>query len=116
MICDDVITLVGESPAARRIFEPYDERRRQVFCQINSVGRAEYWRASSNGIEPSYVFRLSEAADYQGEKIVIWRDQRWRVVRSYVTGHAIELTVAPATVDAVVRTRTGEEADDGGQT
>lgn len=113
MICDDVITLVAETPEAHGIFEPAAETGRQVFCRVDSVTRAEFWRAHSNGLEPRYVFTLSEAADYHGEKIALWQGRRWRVLRTYVNGHAIELTVADATIDAV---KTGEEADDGGQT
>lgn len=126
MICDDVITLVAETPEAHGIFEPIFETGTQVFCRVDSVARSEYWRARANGLEPRYVFTLSEAADYHGEKVALWNGQRFRILRTYVHGHAIELTVAEATVDAaptivtstatVTTSTSGEEENNGGQT
>ena len=52
------------------------------------------------GLEPSYVLKLSEYADYDGQKIVVFRGKRWRVLRTYVTEHAIELTIGEAVHDA----------------
>ena len=101
MICDDVVSLVNEAPAAHGIFEAgVSETATQVFCQVESVSRSEYWHALQNGLEPSYVLRISEYADYGGQKIVVFRGRRYRVLRTYVTEHAIELTIGEATHDA----------------
>jgi len=100
MIRDDVIYLVDEEPRAHGIFDAPEERRTMCYCKVASVGRAEFWRAFQNGIEPSLVFVLSEYADYQGQKLLIYNGKRYRVVRSYVTEHAVELTAAEATADA----------------
>lgn len=100
MICDDVVSLVNEAPAAHGIFEAHTETATQVFCQVESVSRTEYWHALQNGLEPSYVLRISEYADYAGQKVVIFRGRRYRVLRTYVTEHAIELTIGEATTDA----------------
>ena len=35
-----------------------------------------------------------------GQKIVVFRGKRWRVLRTYVTDHAIELTIGEAVHDA----------------
>lgn len=100
MICDDVCKLVSEAPAAHGIFDPPQETMTEVFCQVESVSRTEFWRAQQAGLEPSYVLRLSEYADYDGQKIVVFRGKRWRVLRTYVTDHAIELTIGEAVHDA----------------
>lgn len=100
MICDDVLTLVGEVPAAHGVFEPVAEPQRKVFCQVNSVSRSEYFHALAAGITPRFSVRISEAADYQGEKIAIYHGERLRVIRTYVQKHAIELTLGEVTVDA----------------
>ncbi len=94
MICDDVIYLIGEVPAAHGIFQQVEEPRRMVYCQVNSVTRYEYYRARDNGLEPSYVFRLSEAEDYQGEKIVEYRGKRYRVMRTYAHGDRAEANLS----------------------
>lgn len=100
MICDDVIYLISEDPAAHGVFNKPTETKKMCYCRINSVTRNEFYKAKENGIEPIYAFVISEYADYNGEKIVEFRDKRYRVIRSYVTDHAVELTVGEATADA----------------
>lgn len=101
MKIDDIIYLVAEDPEAHGIFEEHTETPRMVYCQVMSVGRSEYYRAMSNGLEPSFIFRLSDALEYRGEKIAIYKGTRYRVVRAYTMsdGNAIELTVEEVTVD-----------------
>lgn len=100
MIRDDVLYLIDEAPAAHGIFDKPQETQTMVYCQVRSVSRSEFWRAFENGIEPELVFVLSEYADYQGQKVLLYNGKRYRVVRTYVTQHAVELTAAPATADA----------------
>ena len=94
MICDDVITLVAEAPKTHGIFDKPQETGRQVFCQVNSVGRTEFWHAQEAGLRPTYVFRLSEMADYHGEKIVIYQGARYRVLRTYAHGDRAEANLS----------------------
>lgn len=100
MIRDDVIYLVSETPQAHGIFDKPQETQTMVYCRVKSVTRAEFWKAFSNGIEPSLVFEISDYADYNGQKILIYNGKRYRVVRTYVDEHAVELTAAEVTVDA----------------
>lgn len=94
MINEDVIYLVSENPQAHGIFDKPAETRRMVFCQVNSVTRSEFWRAHEAGLNPAYVFRLSEEADYQGEKIVIYHGVRYRVARAYAHGDRSEANLS----------------------
>ena len=96
----DVITLVNERPNAHGIFEPKLEERREVFCQIRSIGVNEFYRALEQDLHPVCTFILADYAEYHDEKIVEWHGKRLRVVRTYVGGQTIELTVEEATVDA----------------
>ena len=64
-----------------------------------------------NGVSPTYVFRLSDRREYQGEKILKYNGDRYRVVRTYVDGYAIEITAEPATID---RAQPAEEAENDG--
>ena len=100
MICDDVITLIRETPQAHGVFDKPTEEEYRCYCRVNSVTRSEFYKARENGIEPVFVFELSEYADYNGEKIVVYKDKRYRVIRSYVTNHSVQLTVGEATADA----------------
>ena len=45
------------------------------------------------GVRPEWVFVLALAEDYQGERVVRYKGQRLRVVRTYVTeDDGIEIT------------------------
>lgn len=101
MINDDVLYLVSESPEAHGIFDQRTETQRMVFCQVLSVTRQEYWRAKDNGLDPAFVFRISNHLDYQGEKICIYNGARYRILRTYANNDYIDLTVEEITVDAV---------------
>lgn len=96
----DVISLVGETPAAHGVFDQTTEKPRQVYCTVKSVGMNEAYQAMSNGLHPQFVFVLSDYSDYDGEKIVLYNSVRYRVVRTYRNNQQIELTVEEATIDA----------------
>lgn len=101
MMRSDVITLISESPAAHGIFDTKTETERAVFCEVKSVGYREYFEALAQSLHPSFVFVLRDYAEYQGEKICVYHDVRYRIIRTYVTPQqTIELTVEEATVDA----------------
>lgn len=100
MIRDDVLYLVTESPTGHGVFDDPEEVLTLCYCRVESVTRNEYYRAMSNGIEPQLVFVLSEYADYNGQKIVIYNNKRYRVIRTYVSDNSIELTVGTVTADA----------------
>lgn len=100
MICDDVIWLVSEDPEAHGVLDPPAELPRMCYVRVSSVSRSEFWRAQQAGIAPVWTFRLSAAEDYHGEKVVLFRERRWRVLRTYQDGFSIELTVGEVTNDA----------------
>ena len=99
MVRDDVIYLVNGNPQDHGVFNKPEETKTMCYCRVQSVTRQEYYRALENNIEPVYVFILSEYADYDGQKIVIYNEKRYRVIRTYVTENEIELTVGVATAD-----------------
>lgn len=104
MIRADAIYLVAEDPEEHGIFEERQETPRLVPADIRSVSGAEVYRAKQYGLNPEYVFILSDYAEYDGEKIVVWNDVRWAVIRTYVDHEKIELTVERAAVDAEIIT------------
>lgn len=95
----NVLTLIAEEPVEHGIFDEIVETERTVFCEVRSVGYQEYYRALEQDLHPTFIFRLADYAEYQGEKICEYEGARYRVVRTYVDGYAIELTVEEATVD-----------------
>ena len=100
MIFRDVITLIGENPAAHGVFDEVKETERQVYCSVRSVGMTEAYTALSHGLHPEFVFTLSDYADYQGEKLCEYQGVRYRIVRTYRANQGIELTVEEVTAYA----------------
>ena len=101
MIRQDALYLVAESPAAHGVFDKPEETQRIVYCAVKSVGYQEYYKALENNLRPAFVFVLNDYAEYNGEKIAVYHDVRYRIVRTYITARqTIELTVEEATVDA----------------
>ena len=100
MIKRDIIYLIAEDPEAHGIFDTHEETKRKVFCDIYSVTRNEAYRAMANGLNPSFVFILSDVAEYKGEKVCEYNGTRYRIIRSYVDRQKVELTVEEVTVDA----------------
>lgn len=58
------------------------ETSRQVFCDVRSITRDEWFNAGREGLKPSLMFILFEP-DYQGEKIVEFDGKRYGVYRTY---------------------------------
>ena len=95
----EIISLVKETPSPHGVFETATETSRSVFCDIKSVGYNEFYSAQQAGIEPSVIFVLSDYSEYDGEKVIIWNNERYRVVRTYCKGQSLEITAEVATND-----------------
>ena len=100
MIRADVITLLTET--AHGIFETNTPTETTVFAEIRSVKQSEFYKAMNDGIEPQYVFVLTDYADYGGQKLCKYNDVLYDVIRTYtpVDGQTIEITVKKHEVNA----------------
>lgn len=54
----------------------------QVYCQVDSVTRAEFFDAGRNGLRPEYRFTIF-FAEYSGERTVIYNGVAYSVYRTY---------------------------------
>jgi len=94
MLRADVIQLITENRTGHGVHEAVTESARTVFCTVQSVTRSEYYDALNAGIQPSLVFRLALAEDYQNERVIRYKDLKYRVIRTYMTDDdGIEITV-----------------------
>lgn len=99
---DGVITLVKVEYTLDSYGNQVPSRtEREVFCEVLSVTRTEYYNASQVDLHPEYIFRISHFKDYLGERVVLYTDwtgteKRFDVVRTYLLpdSDAIELTVS----------------------
>ena len=80
----EVITLIAES------FSQDDngvwrktETTKDVFCQVDSITRNEFFDAGRNGLSPDFRFTMF-APDYDGQKIVKYNGKRYGVYRTYL--------------------------------
>lgn len=79
-----VISLVSESYTQDTIGQYIaTETLRQVYCDVRSMYRSEWFEAGRDGLQPAYVFTMF-APDYSGEKIVEYNGKRYGVYRTYV--------------------------------
>lgn len=88
----DVLELIEEAPSVHGVFEEPVQNTRQVFCEVRSVSRSEWYSAQAQNIQADIVFALTVDADYDGEKELIFHGQKFRVIRTYMTEDGIELT------------------------
>ncbi len=94
MLIADVCYLISDTPAAHGIHNEPTVTERMVYCTVQSVARSEYYQASNVGLQPNYVLKLSNFAEYQDELKLRFRDKVYRILRTYITQDGgIELTI-----------------------
>lgn len=55
---------------------------RKVFCQVDSVTRAEFFEAGRNGLNPEFRFTLF-SPDYKGEESCVYKGKSYSIYRTY---------------------------------
>lgn len=78
------------------------ESRRDVFCGLRSVGHTEFYEAHAVDYHPELKFVLADYLDYEGETLVKYRSDLYRVIRTYRTGRELEITVGRASAEEAV--------------
>lgn len=79
----DVITLLKTAITVDDYgVERISKTSREVFCQVDSVTRAEFFDGGRNGLNPEYRITMF-APDYEGETELIYKDLTYSVYRTY---------------------------------
>ena len=114
---DDVMTLVAVTYTKDEEGNPEaHETKREVLCQVQSVGRSEFYSAAQVDLHPEFVFILSHYKDYQGEKIIEYTDWMQRNHKLYVTRAYRVPDTDRVELYAEERTGHGHESEPGGGT
>lgn len=58
------------------------ETGREVFCQVDSVTRAEFFEGGRNGLNPEFRMTMF-AGDYNDEKTLTYKGKAYAVYRTY---------------------------------
>lgn len=56
---------------------------RTVMCQVFSVTRNEFYSAATVDLSPDLTIRLTDYADYEGEKLLRYNGELYSVIRTY---------------------------------
>lgn len=56
---------------------------KQVFAQVSSVSRAEFFDAGRNGLNPEYQFTMF-SGDYSGEETLEYEGKLYGIYRTYL--------------------------------
>lgn len=96
---DSTARLIGETVTSFDEFGNPNKTRTttEIFCDIRSVTRSEFYSAAQSGLAPSLALRISHAVDYNGQKLVEVEGDLYSVIRAYRAPDtdAVELTLQP---------------------
>lgn len=80
---DGVITLISKTSQKDAYGRTVPtETTRDVFAQIDSVSRAEFFAAGQNGLNPEYRFTVF-SGEYNGEREADYNGVRYSIYRTY---------------------------------
>lgn len=76
-----------------------EDIKREVLCSFRSIGMTEFYAASSTDFRPELKLVLADYLDYEGETLVDFEGQRYRVLRTYRAGLELEITLERAAAE-----------------
>ena len=56
---------------------------REVYAEVMSVSRAEFYSAAMANIRPTCIFAIADMDDYQGEKLIEHNNITYDVIRTH---------------------------------
>ena len=74
--------LISFSPDAHEVGTPVEEIKRKVKAQELSLTQADIYQAGGEGLSPEAKLLIPYDRDYKGERELIYRGERWKVLRS----------------------------------
>ncbi len=74
--------LIAFSPDAHEVGTDVPEIRRKVKAQELSMTQADIYQAGGEGLSPEAKLLIPYDRDYKGERELIYRGERWKVLRS----------------------------------
>lgn len=79
----DIIVLIDATYTYDEIGQEIaSETEREIYCDISSISRTEWYEAGQGNIKPEYKITMFEP-DYNGEEIARYNGNRYAVYRTY---------------------------------
>ena len=75
-------TLIAFSPDAHEVGTQAEEEQRTVKCQELSLTQADIYQSGGEGLSPEAKLLIPYDKEYKGERELIYRNERWKVIRS----------------------------------
>lgn len=88
----EVIELISKTRIKNKlgVYET-TETAKEVFCSVESIGSAEFFRAGEAGLKPTLKFTMFRY-DYNSEECLNYKGVKYNIYRTYVKqGEEIEL-------------------------
>lgn len=76
------IDLIGFNPDAHEVGTPAEETLRRVKAQELGLTQADIYQSGGEGLSPEAKLLIPYDRDYKGERELIYRGERWKVLRS----------------------------------
>lgn len=108
---DAVISLISKTCTQNAVgANVVTESKREVFCNVSSVGRSEFYQAMQAGHGLSYVF-TTHPINYEGEEELEYNGERYGITRTYQSGlDSLDIYAGTKVGDFI-----GNGSDEGGQ-
>ena len=74
--------LIAFRPEAHEVGATVQEIRSEVKVQEMSLSQADIYQAGGEGLSPEAKLLIPYDRDYKGERELIYRGERWRVIRN----------------------------------
>lgn len=80
---DSIATLIAYGTATYDTYgnEVIAETTKDVFVQPRGVYQSEFYNAAQLGLKPSLTLFLSNKADYDGQKVLMYEGKTYNVIR-----------------------------------
>ncbi len=64
-----------------------------VYAEIKSIGQSEFYQAQTADKKPQFKFKITDYQDYQGQKYLLYKDVKYKILRTYQTSsNELEIT------------------------
>lgn len=96
---NDVLTLINVSFTTDEIGNDKESIvEADVFCEVTSAGRAEFFSAAQAGLRPEYKFKIW-AFDYDGQTKVRYDGREYDIYRTFKSHDIVELYAKAVTAN-----------------
>lgn len=81
---DDVISLIKTQTVRDKYgIQTTQETSTDVFCEVKSASRAEWFDGARVNLNPQFVF-IIKRAEYEDETIVSYNQKKYSIYRTYI--------------------------------